>query len=142
LYATWFDGGAYLNSEIEGGYNFYESRRASVGGVATGDTGGPEFDALLGGGYDFLTWGHFTFGPVGSLQYIAIGTDRFTETGSLSPLTVEHNNDNSFRSLLGARVTCAFPLGSVIVRPQLQLGWQHEFLDTEHAIDSRFASGA
>jgi uncharacterized protein YhjY with autotransporter beta-barrel domain len=140
-YATWFGDGPYLSGAAEGGYNFYDTHRDSVGGTATGSTGGPEADAWLGGGYDFKH-DALTFGPLASVQYTYVDIESFTETGSLAPLHIENNDANSLRSLVGGRIAYDMPVGSAVIRPELQLGWQHEFLDTDHAIDSRFATGA
>jgi len=141
VYGTWFGQSAYLNGVLSGGINYFDTRRAGLEGFAYGSTAGWELDALLGGGYDFKR-DRFTFGPVGSLQYTYAGTEAFTETGSLAPLAIEENGSHSLRSLVGGRLGYEFGAGSVILRPGLWVGWQHEFLDVDHAIDSRFASGA
>ena len=141
LYGTWFGGNAYLNGAVGGGYNYFDTRRASIGGYAAGSTDGYELDALLGTGYDFRH-DRLTFGPVASLQYNYVNVSGFTETGSMAPLQVQANDNHSLRSLVGGRVAYDLPVRGAIVRPELQLGWEHEFLDADHTINSRFASGA
>jgi uncharacterized protein YhjY with autotransporter beta-barrel domain len=140
-YGTWFGDGPYLNGSVEGGYNYYDTRRTGIGGTAAGSTSGPEIDALLGGGFD-LKRDRLTFGPVASVQYTYIEIDNFTETGSMAPLHLEDNHSHSFRSLLGGRVAYDLPVDGITLRPELQLGWQHEFLDVDRSINSRFATGA
>jgi outer membrane autotransporter protein len=98
-------------------------------------------DGYLGTGYDFKCK-RFTFGPVASVQYTYVGIHSYDESGSLSPLHLEYNDANSLQSMVGARVAYDIPVKDVILRPQIKAGWQHEFLDTDHAITSRFASGA
>jgi uncharacterized protein YhjY with autotransporter beta-barrel domain len=140
-YGTWFGGNAYLNASIGFGYDYYDTRRASVNGNAFGSAEGPEMDGLLGAGYDFKIK-RLTFGPVASVQYIYVGVHSFDESGSLSPLHLEYNDANSLQSMVGGRIAYDIPVKDVTLRPQIKAGWQHEFLDTDHAITSRFASGA
>jgi outer membrane autotransporter protein len=141
LFATWFGENAYLNGALGGGFNYFDTRRASVGGDAVGSTDGYELDALLGGGYDFKC-DRLTLGPVVSLQYTYVNIAAFTETSSLAPLHIENNDNNSLHSVAGGRVAYDFPVHATVIRPELQLGWGHEFLDTDHTIDSQFATGA
>jgi outer membrane autotransporter protein len=81
-------------------------------------------------------------GPIASLRYTYVTVDEFTEKGSAAPMHVEDNDSMSLLSRLGARVAWEIPTGKIFLRPELRLAWQHEFLDTSAAIDSRFASGA
>ena len=141
LFATFFGDNAYLDGAVGGGYNYFDTRRASVGGYAVGSTEGYELDALLGSGYDFK-FDRLTLGPVASLQYTYVNIGGFTESGSLAPMQIENNDNNSLRTLVGGRVAYDFLVHTTIIRPELQLGWQHEYLDADHTIDSRFASGA
>jgi uncharacterized protein YhjY with autotransporter beta-barrel domain len=140
-YGTWFGGNAYLNGSIGFGYDYYDTRRAAVSGNAYGSTGGPEVDGYLAAGYD-VKCNRLTFGPVLSVQYIYVGVHSFDESGSLSPLHLEYNDANSLETFAGARIAYDIPCKDVMLRPQIKLGWQHECFDTEHAITSRFASGA
>ena len=68
LYATFYQGGFYLNGYIGGAHNSYDTLRDALGGGASGSTNGGEFDGYAGGGYEFH-WGRFTFGPIASLEY-------------------------------------------------------------------------
>lgn len=141
LYASAFNGGAYVNGLIGGGYNSYKTRYATVGGnTSRGDTNSGEFDALLGGGYDFRTGG-FTVGPVGSLQYTYIGLNSFTETGAFAPMAFPSQSQNSLRSALGARASYAFVVGEMVIRPEIRAQWAHEFLNSTTAIEAGFAAG-
>jgi outer membrane autotransporter protein len=57
-------------------------------------------------------------------------------------LTVEDNSSDSLLANLGARAAYQWNCDRIVLRPELQLAWQHEFLDDNRAIDSRLASGA
>ena len=141
LYGTWFNDGWYVGAGVGGGYNDYDTRRTAVGGTAQGSTQGPEFDAFLGGGYDWLRE-RWQFGPVLSLQYTYAETDSFTETGSLSPLSVDRNDSQSLHTRLGARALCRIGGDGARLYPEVRASWQHEFLDIDRAISSSLASGA
>ena len=139
-YATLYGDGYYLNAAVGGAYNSYRTKRATLGGHAHGKTNGGEFNALLGGGYDYRAGG-FTVGPVASLQYTYLGLDGFTERGSLVPMSFPSQNQNSLKGALGARVVYTWRTSGVSIRPELRLQWQHEFLDSTAALESGFAGG-
>ncbi len=141
MYGTWFSTNGYIESSLGGGYNHYSTQRAALGGIASGHTEGFDFDGSLGGG---LNWrrGNFTFGPQGSLQYTYVGVAGFTESGSLAPLQLQYNESQSLLSHLGGHVAYDWKWNTVLLRPELQLAWQHEWLDDNRAIGSRFANGA
>jgi hypothetical protein len=62
VYATWFNRGIYLNGVIYGGHNIYSSSRSTLGGMASGGTGGAEYSTFISGGPDF-DCGHLTGRP-------------------------------------------------------------------------------
>lgn len=141
VFASWHEGGAWLDGLIAGGWNTYDTRRTGFEGIARGSTEGWEFQAMLGGGYEGK-WGPFELGPVASLEYAQAGFDRFTETGSSAPLVIAAADSESLLSRLGARVAYPLTSGATKLNPELGVAWQHEFLDDTRDIDSRFASGA
>ncbi len=141
LYAAWFKQGFHLEGMVSGGINSYDTRRGTIGGMATGSTDGSEFSGLIGGGYDW-TKGIWTFGPQVSLQLKHVDIDGFTESGSSVPLQIQSQSDNSLESRLGAHVGCRVNVGKVLIAPELSLSWQHQHLDNCRWINSRFANGA
>lgn len=141
LYATCFTGGFYLDAAASGGYNSYDTKRRSLGGTARGDTEGGEFNGLLAGGYDFQIGG-LKIGPTASVQYTYLGFDDFRERGSLAPLRIASQEQESFRGALGLRASYDWRVGGLIIRPEVRAAWQHEFGDTEYGIEAAFASGA
>jgi outer membrane autotransporter protein len=141
VYGTWFQSHDVLEASLGGGFNHYTTTREALGGTALGSTDGEEVDAMLGYQHDF-TAGHFTFGPTVNGQYTWVQVNEFTESGSLAPLQLQDNVSQSFLTRLGGQVAYDWKLTGVTLRPGLQLAWQHEWLDNDRAIDSRFASGA
>ena len=126
VYATLFEGGFYLGGYVGGGYNSYDTKRAALGGAATGTTVGGEFNALVSGGYD-LHCGSLTFGPVASFGYIYVNFAGFTEQGSVAPLRIVSEGEDSLRTNLRMRISYALKAKTVTLTPTLQVSWQHEY---------------
>jgi outer membrane autotransporter protein len=126
LYATYFNHGFYLNGGIYGGYNSYDSSRPALAGVATGSTDGAEFSTFVSGGYDFH-FGQLSIGPLGSLQYTNVYLNGFSEQGSLAPLQIHSDSEESLRTDLGLRAFYKWQIGKVLVEPSVKAAWEHEF---------------
>jgi outer membrane autotransporter protein len=141
IYATYYQSGFYLSGYVGGGYNSYDTRRASLGGTATGSTDGGEFDGYAGGGYDFH-FGGFGFGPVAALQYTYVDISGNSESGSLAPLQINSRSADSLRTNLGLSVFYTATVGKVQVTPSLRATWQHEYLYSSVPIAAQFAGGA
>jgi outer membrane autotransporter protein len=141
LYATYFSDGFYVDLFAGGGWNNYEARRTALLGSAHSNTGGAEFNGLIGAGYDWKC-GNLHFGPTANLQYSYLAVDGFSESGSLAPLHFPNQSEYSVRSSVGARLSSDWKLAGVILRPELRVAWQHEYNDRAYPVDSRFASGA
>jgi outer membrane autotransporter protein len=112
-----------------------------VGGTATGNTSGGEFDTYVSGGYEFHTGG-FSFGPTAALQYTYVDVSENTESGSLAPLRIVSKSADSLRTNLGMSASYAWTTGKVVVTPSVRASWQHEYLYSALPISAQFASGA
>ncbi|MES2982128.1 MAG: autotransporter outer membrane beta-barrel domain-containing protein [Verrucomicrobiota bacterium] len=141
LYATYFNGGYFVDALIGGGVNSYDtSRSLGILGIAEGSTDGWEIDAMLNTGYDIHN-GNWTFTPFASLAFTRVTLDGFTETGSTSPLIFPTQSQDSLRSDLGVKVAYSMAMDNgVVFTPQIRLAWQHEYLDSTQSIDSSFVS--
>lgn len=137
LYATYFTGGFYVDTAVNGGYNSYDTRRAGLEGTARGDTDGGELNVLFGTGYDWKL-GNFTVGPTASFQYTYLGIGDFTEHGSLAPLSFRSQHQDSLRTALGMKASYDWKLGGVVIRPEVRASWQHEYGDTAYQLDASF----
>jgi autotransporter-associated beta strand protein len=140
LYATYHESGWYANALATGGLDSYSARRTALGGDARGTTDGAEFEGYLGGGYD-LTRGSWIFGPTAKIQYSYVNINSFTETGSLAPLNINSQSDNSLVSRLGGHVSYKAQIGGVTVTPDLSVEWEHQYLENHYTVTSSFASG-
>lgn len=139
-FATYFHEGFYVDVAGGGGWNSYDIRRNALGGDARGKTDGSEVNALGAIGHDWKM-GCFNIGPVASIQYTNVNIDRYTETGSLLPLEIQDQNEDSLHSTVGLRASYDIKAASMIFRPEVRAGWLHEYYDQAYPIDARLASG-
>ena len=141
LYATAFGNGFYLDTAVTGGPNGYNTRRTALLGSANGNTDGGDLNVLVAAGYDWKRGG-LTIGPTANFQYTYVGFSGFTESGSLAPLKFPGQNAESERTAFGMKASYDWKVGGVIIRPEIDLAWQHEYGDQAYSIVSSFASGA
>jgi outer membrane autotransporter protein len=142
LYSTYFTGkGFYIDAAVQGGYDGYSTHRTALEGSANANPDGGEFSAIFGTGYDWKIRG-ITLGPTAYFGYSYFGLDRFGERGSLAPLDFSSQHQDSITSTFGAKASCDWKLGGIVVRPEIRMGWQHEYGDATFALDSQLASGA
>lgn len=82
------------------------------------------------------------FGPDAALRYSYTAIEGYTERGSLAPLYIESQSAQSLQLEIGLHASYAMKLGSMTLTPNVRVAWQHEGLDANPTIASRFASGA
>ena len=139
-FATYFNDGFYLDVAGGGGWNSYDIRRTALMGDARGKTDGNEVNVLGAIGYDWKVR-CLNIGPTASVQYTDVNIDQYTETGSLVPLEIQDQNEDSLRSTVGVRASYDIKAGSVIFRPEARAAWLHEYYDQAYPIDARLVSG-
>jgi outer membrane autotransporter protein len=146
-YATLFGKGLfgskfYIDGGVGGGLNNYDTRRTGLQDeLVRGNTDGTEFNAFIAYGSDW-TFGCFNIGTWSTVQYTNVSIDQFTETGSLAPLIIEDQDENSFRATTGVHASYDIKTGHAIFRPEVRVAYQHEYCDSAYQIDSQLASGA
>jgi outer membrane autotransporter protein len=138
VYATWYNHGIYLDAAAYAGHNSYNSSRSGLDGLANGNTGGTEWSTFLSGGYDFH-FGTLTVGPVAALQYTYANVSGFSENGSLAPMQIQSNSEDSLRSDVGFRLFYQWQIGKVLLEPSLKAAWEHEYLYSAIPIAAGFA---
>ena len=135
--------GLYLNALAGGAYHNYQATRViqytGVNRTANSQPGAGELDTMLATGYD-IQRGKFTFGPTASLQYTYLGVNSLNETGAQS---LNYNsggwNSSSMLSSVGAHAAYNWIAhhgsgGDIVVIPQINLNWQHEFMQNPYDI--------
>jgi outer membrane autotransporter protein len=138
VYATWYNHGIYLDTAIYAGHNSYNSSRSGLDGLADGNTGGTEWSTFLSGGYDFH-FGRLTVGPIAALQYTYANVNGFSENGSLAPMQIQSDSEDSLRSDVGFRLFYQWQIGKILLEPSLKAAWEHEYLYSALPITAGFA---
>ncbi|WP_411825574.1 autotransporter domain-containing protein [Luteolibacter sp. AS25] len=141
VFATYFQDNFFVDALVGAGTSSYDTRRAALGGFASGETDGWELSSLLNAGYN-INRGAWTLTPHASIAYTRVALDSFTETGSLSPLSYPDQDQDSLRSELGVNLSYGMKVGGIVLTPQVNLAWQHEYLDDSYTINSSFAGGS
>jgi autotransporter-associated beta strand protein len=138
--------GFYGDALIGGTYHNYDITRAiSFSGMsrtANSSPGAGELDSLIATGYNWKK-GNWAFGPVSSLQYTYYGMNAFNESGAQS-LDYQGLNWNTASMLYNLGGNCAYSWQAnrdLMVVPQINLAWQHEFLQNPYNINGSL-SGA
>jgi outer membrane autotransporter protein len=142
-YATFNWAGFYVDAAGSGGWSNFDTNRVALNGFAKGTSDGTEYNALVALGYDWR-FGCLNVGPTATFQYTDVQINQYSERGSLAPLTIEDQDEDSLRSTVGVRASYDWKVGSkgVILRPEVRAAWLHEYNDQAYPIRSHLASGA
>jgi uncharacterized protein YhjY with autotransporter beta-barrel domain len=133
--------GFYGDAAVGGGYNQYQVSRSiqftGMNRTANSTPGAGELDTLLAGGYN-IRQGNWSYGPTGSLQYTYLGVNSFNENGAQSlDLGSGGWNTASLLSSLGAQAAYTWQATkNLVVVPQINLSWQHEFMQNSYTNNS------
>lgn len=150
LYGSWYGDRGYVDTIVSYGQVTYDSIRnieiASLGisDTAIGDTDGAQWAVGLGGGLDFGK-GALRFGPTGSVNYVRVDIDAFSErtTGS-SGLAMRFAEQTAESLLLKAGGQVAYQLSRKwgILSPQARFDIVHELMNDAQRVTVRFANTA
>ena len=142
LFVDGLIGGAYDNYQMNRNISFGSGDNA-LNRTAMGTPGAGELNTMVATGYD-IKRGHFTFGPLSSLQYQYFGTSPFTESGADSlNLAANSWNTSSMIFSLGSHLAYNWQVTkNLLVIPQVSLNWQHQFLENPYSINSTLNSGS
>ena len=123
-----------------GGYNNYQLTRSiqfpGLSRTANSTPGAGELDSILATGYNWKK-GNWTYGPTTSMQYTYLGVNGMNETGAQSlNITSGGWNTASLLYSLGAQAAYTWQATKdLVVVPQINASWQHEFLQNPYAIN-------
>ncbi|HVN96639.1 MAG TPA: autotransporter outer membrane beta-barrel domain-containing protein, partial [Syntrophorhabdaceae bacterium] len=143
LYGTYFTTHAYAEGALSYGRNAYNNYRyLSIGSMqrtARSDHNGDVYSAYLGGGYVFDV-NKWAIGPFGSLKYVYLNEEGFTEIGADSlNLTVSRSKTDSLVSELGLRVARAFKTESGNLIPEVTAALNYDFDIDDRVITASFS---
>lgn len=133
-----------------GGFGFdnYDSARTigigNFNAVASGDYTGWQAVNYFEYGRTFETARGIRWQPYSALQYVHLRQNGFTETGAgVANLAVGGVDADSLRTIFGLRIERDVrTLRRHTLTPQARIGWLHEYLDTNAAVNNRFAGVA
>ena len=136
--------GFYGDALVGGTYNNYSVTRAisfpGLSRTANSSPGAGELDSMIAAGYNWRK-GNWAFGPVSSLQYTYFGMNSFNETGAQS-LDYQGLNWNTASMIYNLGANCAYSwqaTRNLMVVPQINLAWQHEFMQNPYAINGNLS---
>lgn len=140
LYASYRPGAWYVNGSLGYGFNSYDSRRSSLGGVNVADYDGSQFVARTEVGRMF-TAGQWDVTPNVGLRYNLVDVDAYTETGPL-PTSIDSRTVESLRAAGGVnlRYTAELEGGSKLI-PELGVKVLSELADPDEAITGSVVGG-
>jgi uncharacterized protein YhjY with autotransporter beta-barrel domain len=110
-----------------------------VPALAFSDTDSREASAELRAGYDF-SYSSLTIGPRVALTAKHAKLDPYVENGN-TPMTLafDEQTTTSLRSMLGLQAGQPYPVGRVVLVPQLNVDWVHEYRDDQRTLTAHFA---
>jgi outer membrane autotransporter protein len=134
----------WLAALITSAFDHYDLTRsiAFLGRSATSAYQGYEINSAAEAGYAFPAkdWSLELMTGVALTSVHAAG---FTERGAADvDLIGEPETSTSLRTKLGGRVSRAFRLAGLLVRPEVQTSWNHDLLGEDHQLTARFAGTA
>ena len=127
LYVTYFNQGWWVDVAGWAGGTNYSTSRQGILGMANGSTIGWEASTFGEAGKDFLC-GNFTFGPVVAMQYTNVHVNGFGENGSLVPLDIHGDSQDSLVTDVGGRAYYTWQGAKTTIIPKVELYWEHEYL--------------
>ncbi len=139
-YASYRPGAWYVNGSLGYGFNSYDSKRSSLGGVNTADYDGSQFVVRTEIGRMF-TAGRWDVTPNVGLRYNLVDIDAYTETGPL-PTSINARTVESLRAAGGVnlRYTAELEGGSRLI-PELGVKVLSELADPDEAITGSVVGG-
>jgi len=150
LYGSWYGDAGYVDTIVSYGQVDYDSVRnieitsLDIRDTALGETDGTQWAIGLGAGYDLGT-GALRFGPTGSVSYIRVDIDGFTERTTGSSGLAMRFTDQTGESLqlkVGGQLSYAISRKWGILSPQARFDFVREMMNDAQQLTVRFANSA
>ena len=147
LYGSYAKDAYYIDTALSFAYNTYDASRhiavATLDRTATGDYGGQQYSAYIGGGYKF-TAKNIELTPLASFQYSHLRLDSYTESGAgAADLKVSSQDYDAAQTGLGMKIGYPFNLKGVPGRftPELKFKWLYDWVGDAQQTTSTFTGG-
>jgi len=141
-YGKWHRDDNYIKGTLGAGFHQTDSRRTVFEDSASASYGSATAGTALEAGRNVALLEHTTLTPYAGMQYQHLNRNNFTETGSdLANLKVREADEDSFRTLLGARLSQIVKTGwGVSIQPSLHAAWVQEHGDRISRMAADFAA--
>jgi outer membrane autotransporter protein len=141
-YAKWHHDDNYIKGTLGAGFHQTGSRRTVFTDNASANYGSATAGTALEAGRDIVLLKTATLTPYAGMQYLHLSRNNFTETGSdMANLKVREANEDSFRTLIGARLSQVLKTGwGVSIQPSLHAAWVREHADRFSRLTADFAA--
>lgn len=139
----WFNDHAFGNFMVMGAFNFHRThRRIDFPGVSRiARSQYHSYDLLLrgNGGARLLMGEGFWFQPEGTLNYLTIFTEKYTETDAKSlSLQVKRNTNYIMQPSIRARLIKQWTTKNFCYAPNIYVGWLANIVLKKQSIEARF----
>lgn len=147
-YATYYNQGFYLDSQIGYGWNAADKDRRivfpGINRTAVSDQRGRLLTFAGGTGFDIPFSSNWLFTPMLSLEYIRLATEDYTESGADAlNLTVEGQSTKLFQGHIGGSLAYVWKTGNVTLTPRIWAMYGHELDGNDQAsVTARLAMGS
>jgi outer membrane autotransporter protein len=129
--------------DLSRGVVILSNNPSSTGGanrVASSSPEGEQYTGGLGFGYSY-NHNAFSARPFARVEYYHGNIDNYSESGAFGlNLSVDEQNFESLKSILGTQLTYAISHSAGVIIPQINFGWHHEFLNKSRAINARYSA--
>ncbi|MBF0192684.1 MAG: autotransporter domain-containing protein, partial [Magnetococcales bacterium] len=120
----------FFNGNIGVAKNKYDSRRATLSGIASGHSDGTDFFGGVNVGYHFDIASGTAIEPWVGVGFNRTQQDGLKETGGSNlNLTVNEKTLNSTRTTVGFRAIHTVKKADLSYEPELRMRWDHDFGD-------------
>lgn len=133
----------YLEGMAAYALQSYETtRNTGMTGIARGDFDGDVWGLRLTGGMPLALGANYTVTPLAGLEYNQLKQDAYTETGAGAlSMQIDGVSAERLRSLVGVKIGTEYLVKSYTMRPSVQLGWRHDFIDDGIDSTATFTGG-
>lgn len=133
----------YLEGMAAYALQSYETaRNTGMTGIAQGDFDGDVWGLRIGGGMPLALGANYTVTPLAGLEYNQLSQDGYTETGAGAlSMRIDSVSAERLRSLVGVKIGTEYLVKSYTMRPSVQVGWRHDFMDDGIDSTATFTGG-
>ena len=132
LYGTWYRNNFFVDGLLSFAYNHYTRHQpiSALGISLNSNSGGTQFSAKIGAGYNAKLGEHAVLTPYGSVQQFHFNFDGYTPSGGAKyglDVPVNGQSANITQTRLGGRLAYPVTLKDGNLTPEVHAYWLHNF---------------